>query len=132
LLVHTATPLEYEETQGSTPEWIEGEPGPSGGGAPTPGVPFPCVLFMPGGGGDAPNPYRRRTVEQPTMLYNITRPDGSTIVLELESDVLISAPELVAWTGSDPARWTLVGVPQPFGPPGSVIGAQATLRQVRD
>jgi hypothetical protein len=132
LLVHTATPLEYDEPQSSPAAWIEGEPGAAGGGEPVQGAPFPCVLFLPGGGGDQPNQYRRRVVEQPTMLYNVTREDGTTVTLDLESDLLVTAPELEPWTGAETARWTLVGDPQPFGPPGTVIGAQAVLRMVRD
>lgn len=132
VLVHTATPLEYDEPQSSPAEWLEGEPGAAGGGEATPGVAFPCVLFMPSGGGDQPNAYRRRVVEQPTLLYNLHRPDGSTVVLARESDVMVAAPELAPWTGAETARWTVVGEPQPFGPPGTVAGVQATLRMVQD
>lgn len=132
ILVHSATPLEYDEPQTDPAEWIEGEPGAEGGGEPTQGVPFPCVLFLPGGGGEQANQYRRRVVEQPTMLYNIVRPDGSTVILKRESDLLVTAPELEPWTGAATARWQLVGEGQPFGPPGEVFGVQAILRMVQD
>lgn len=132
VLVHTASALEYDEPQTPTPEWVEGEPGPSGGGTPTPGAPFPCVLFMPTGGGDVADPYRRRVVEQPTLLFNPTREDGTPVSLLRESDVLVTAAELAPWTGGETVRWSVVGEPQPFGPPGQVFGVQATLRAVQD
>lgn len=147
VLVHTAVPLEYDEPQSTPAEWIEGEPGPFGGGEPVQGVPFPCVLFLPSPGGETPNQYRPRVVEVPTVLFNPARTldrgavpgdapaspaDGSPIALARESELLVYAPELAPWTGGEPVRWQLVGVAQPFGPPGSVIGVQAEVRQVLD
>lgn len=127
ILVHQATPLEYLEVQGSPATWIEGEPGPHGGGAPTAGVAFPCVLFLPGPGGEQSNAYRPKAIREPTLLFN----PGP--VLTRDSELMVAAPELAPWTGGiSPARWQLVGDAQPFGPPGSVIGVQATLRQVQD
>jgi hypothetical protein len=132
ILVHTAVALTYDEPQSATPEWIEGEPGPQAGAAGTQGRPFACVLFLPAGGGEVPDVYRSRVVLQPTLLFNPTRPDGSAVTLLRESDVLVTAPELAPYTGGVTVRWGLVGVAQPFGPPGQVIGVQATLQVVED
>lgn len=146
ILVHAAVPLLYDEPNPAPAEWIEGEPGPTGVEA-VQGAPFACVLFLPGPGGEVSNQYRPRSVQSPTILFNPTRTvaraavpgdapaiaaDNSAIELAKESELLIYAPELAPWTGGEPVRWQLVGFAQPFGPPGSVIGVQATLRQVLD
>lgn len=140
ILVHTATPVSYVEGSGAD-EWIEGEPGESGA-EPVEGAPFECVLFLPAPGGVEDNPWKPRVVRRPTLLFNPDRNivdakrglvgDGSAIVVTNEDELLIFAPELVAWTGSNPARWQASGDSQPFGPPGSVFGVMATLLQVRD
>lgn len=146
VLVHTAVPLVYDEPQSAPEEWIEGEPGPHGGGEPIQGPPFACVLFLPGGGGEQQNPYRQRSVSVPTLLFNAKRgisrqavgvlpalaADETPIVLKRESEVLVGALELAQWTDDVLVRWQLVGDAQPFGPPGTVIGVQATLRRVHD
>jgi hypothetical protein len=134
ILVHTATPVSYVEGSGEY-DWIEGEP-------PVHGVPFECVLFLPAPGGVEDNPYKPRVVRRPTLLYNPDRNvldpsrglvgDGSDIIVTNEDELLIDAVELVAWTGTNPARWQASGDSQPFGPPGKVLGVQATLLQVRD
>lgn len=141
VLVHTATPVEYVEGVDRT-EWIEGEPGATGGGgAPVEGAAFACVLFLPGPGGEQQNAYRPKAIRSPTLLFNPTRDvsrpdlvtDLSPIVLTKESELLVKADELAPWMGGvSPARWQLVGVAQPFGPPGTVIGVQAQLRMVED
>lgn len=140
ILVHVATPVSYVEGVAGD-EWIEGEPG-EGGPQPVEGVPFECVLFLPSPGGEEANPYKPRVVRRPTLLYNPDRNivdpsrglvgDGSDIELSAEDELLILAPELIAWTKLERARWQLEGDSQPFGPPGKVYGAMATLLQVRD
>jgi hypothetical protein len=139
VLVHVATPLDYVEGTAAG-VWIEGEPGASGP-EPTRGPTFPCVLFLPGGSEDDAQP-RSRKITRPTVLFEPVRPDdwpdaaGTAIALDADSELLISAPELAAWfeqAKGEPAgtgRWQVQGRPQPFGPPGSVIGGQATLKQV--
>lgn len=131
IMVHVAVPVEYDEPQTDPPEWIEGEPGAHGGGDPTMGVAFACVLFLPLGG-EQSNAYRPKTVKVPTLLYNPVRDDLTPVLITNESELLITAPELATWTGAETARWLAVGDGQPFGPPGTVIGVQSTLRQVRD
>lgn len=141
ILVHTATPVSYVEGAPGD-EWIEGEPG-EGGPTPVEGVPFECVLFMPGPGGAEDNPFKPRTVRRPTLLYNPDRGivdsvrgligDGSDVELTAEDELLIDAPELAPWTGGQTrARWQLDGDTQPFGPPGIVGGVMATLKMVKD
>jgi hypothetical protein len=132
ILVHTAVPISFEEPQSSPAEWIEGEPGPSGGGEPVVGVAFACVLFLPGPGGQVQNEFRSRVVREPTLMYNPTRGDDTPIVVLAENELMVTAPELAPWTGGETVRWLTVGDPQPFGPPGQVYGLQATLRQVKD
>jgi hypothetical protein len=129
ILAHTATPLTYEEGPGT--EWVEGERGTAP--EPVQGVPFACILFLPGPGGEQQGPARMRAVQEPTMLYNAVRDDNSPVELTDETELLVSAPELAAFTGGATVRWQVVGDPQPFGPPGrTIVGVQATLRQVRD
>lgn len=141
LLVHTATPVSYVEGEAGD-EWIEGEPGEEGPTA-TPGVPFECVLFLPGPGGDEPSPFKPRVVRRPTLLFNPHRGivdasrglvgDNSLVVVTNRDELLIAAPELAAWMGGvSPARWQADGDSQPFGPPGIVGGAMATLVMVSD
>lgn len=141
ILVHTATPVEYVEGVAGD-EWIEGEPG-EGGPTRTEGVPFECVLFLPAPGGAEANPYRPRVVRRPTLLFNPTRNlvdagrhlvgDSSPIAITDRSELLIDAPDLRPWTaGENPSRWQADGDAQPFGPPGTVIGAMATLVAVED
>lgn len=146
ILVHAAVPLTYEEPQTNPTSWIEGEPGDQGGGEPVQGPGFACVLFMPGPGGEQQNTYRPKVITQPTILYNPTRDmnraaangapvitaDNSPVVITNEDELLVTAPELAAWTGDVTVRWQAVGDAQPFGPPGSVFGILATLRAVRD
>lgn len=127
VLVHTANALVYPDGEG---EWIEGEPG-DGASEALQGAAFACVLFLPGPGGEQSDAFRPRVVRTPTLLYNPLRDDGTIVVLGFEDEVLVAAPELAPWTGAAAARWLVAGVPQPFGPPGTVIGVQATLRQVR-
>lgn len=135
VLVHTCTPMRNPETQSSPATWIEGEPGPeTTPGAATAGTPFPCVLFLPTPGGTQPNAYRIRQVRTPTLLFNAYQDDDVTPnVIGHEDEVLISAPELAAWLGGqNPVRWLVSGEPRPFGPPGDVIGLEATLERVED
>lgn len=139
ILTHVATPLQYVEDD-DAPEWIEGEPGPSGV-TPTLGAAFVCVLFLPAPGGAASDAYRPRTVRTPTLMYNPTRDhahgaavaDHSAIVVTAEMELLVDAPELAPWMGgTSPARWQATGDAQPFGPPGKVYGIQSTLQRVEN
>lgn len=130
ILKHLATPVSYVEgVEGD--EWIEGEPG-EGGPQAVEGVPFPCVLFLPGPGGEEANAFKPRTVTRPTLLYNPERDDASPVLVGHEDELLIDAPELAPWTGAARQRWQVEGSSQPFGPPGSVFGVMATLRRVAD
>ena len=134
MLVHVATPVEYVEGD-EAGEWIEGEPGAEG---PTPekGVAFSCVLFLPIGTEDEGQP-RRRKVTRPTILFEPEDVNGGAMdPPSADHELLIAAPELAASfeqaAGEPPGtgRWQIEGTPQPFGPPGSVLGYQATVTQV--
>jgi hypothetical protein len=133
VLVHTATPWRKVDDRADAPDeadWIEGEPG-ADDQEPERGTPFPCVLFLPLGSEEAGRP-RARQVSRPTMLFLPERDDGSTVDVTGNDELLISAPELAAWTGAAEQRWQVDGAPQPFGPPGEVIGLQATVLKVDD
>lgn len=125
---HVAVPVSYEDE--GVADWIEGEP-TAGGLEAVDGNAFPCILFLPTPGAQD-TPYRLRTVQTPTMLFNPRRPDNTIVTLSHEDELLITASELAPWTGAETTRWQVDGEPQPFGPPGSVIGLLATVRQVRD
>jgi hypothetical protein len=130
ILKHTATPVRVEEGDPGG-DWIEGEPG-TDGPEPIRGTGFPAVLFLPGPGGDAQveQSWKPRSITRPTLLF-----DPAFVVGDQpgkDDELMILAPELAGWTGAAEARWQIDGVPQPFGPPGRVIGVQATLKQVTD
>lgn len=135
VLVHRATPVEFVEGTDEPTQWIEGEPGIEG---PTGvrGTPFPCVLFLPLGSEDEGQP-RSRKVTRPTLMFEPFDFDGAPVEPpSAEDELLIAAPELAASfeqaEGEEPGtgRWQIEGTPQPFGPPGRVIGYQATVKQV--
>ena len=144
ILVHVAVPVGYETPDDGDDQWAEGEP--NEGPVALDGKAFACVIFLPSPGGDQQNPYRPRAVRTPTMLCNPTRSvrlspsppfpglldDLSPIVLDNQSELLITAPELAPWTGAVTARWQVDGVPQPFGRPGTVLGILTAIRQVVD
>lgn len=121
--IHVVTPVSMVEAG----PLIEGEADTE----PVDGTPFMGVLFLPQGS-EEQNPYKPRKITRPTLLYLPTDTTGAAVVLKAEDEVLIDAPELEPWTGAAAARWQLDGVPQPFGPPGSVIGIQAALVKVDD
>jgi hypothetical protein len=134
VLVHRARRLRVEEDAGAA-EWIEGEPGE--GPAPVPGPEFPVVLFLPLGSEEA-GP-RAKTITRPTLMWEPVNADtGETVdAVTADDELLIAATDLASWfeqaPGEEPGvgRWQVDGPPQPFGPPGTVIGVQATLKQVR-
>lgn len=121
--IHVCTPVSMVETG----TLVEGE----GDIEPVEGTPFQGILFLPQGS-EEQNPYRPRKLSRPTLLYLPKDALGAAVVLKAEDELLIAAPELAPWTGAAEARWQLEGVPQPFGPPGSVIGIQAALVKVDD
>lgn len=134
VLVHRGRRLRVVEDAGAV-EWIEGEPGE--GPAAVPGPVFPVVLFLPLGSEDA-GP-RSKKITRPTLMWEPVNADTGEPVEPVTADdeLLIDAPDLAAWfeqaPGEEPGvgRWQVDGPPQPFGPPGSVIGVQATLKAVR-
>jgi hypothetical protein len=121
--IHTVTPVSTE----ATGPLVEGERDEQ----PVPGTPFQGVLFLPLGSEEA-NPFRPRKLSRPTLLCLPEDAAGQPVTLKPEDEVTILAPELAPWTGANAARWQVDGAPQPFGPPGSVIGFQANLVKVQD
>jgi len=126
--------MRVEEDE-DAPEWIEGEPGD--GPSAVAGPQFPAVLFLPLGQEEA-GP-RARKVTRPTLLWEPVNADTGEAVDPPgpDDELLISAPELAGWFEQAPGeedgvgRWQVDGPPQPFGPPGTVIGVQAILKAVR-
>lgn len=145
--VHAATPV--LTTTDSEETWIEGEPDED----VTAGVPFDCLLIFPSGArsgrpafGDREQSSSRgrRKVDEPRILYEAERDDGSLVQLVAEDEVIIDAPELLGEgtvTVSDSEGnpldvaghlFQVEGDPTPMAPPGEVIGWQATLKRVLD
>lgn len=135
VLVHAARRLRVEEDEDAA-TWIEGEPGE--GPRAVPGPEFPVVLFLPLGQEDSGQP-RSRKVTRPTLLWEPVNADTGEDVEPVSPDdeLLIEASDLAPYfeqaAGEEPGigRWQVDGAPQPFGPPGAVIGAQANLKAVR-
>lgn len=117
-------------------DWIEGEPGD--GPEPVKGPGFPAVLFLPLGTEDTARP-RSKQVSRPTLMWEPVNADtGAAVeVVSPDDELLIFAPELAGSFAQEPdepagtGRWMVDGAPQPFGPPGRVIGLQAIVKQVR-
>lgn len=131
-LVHTARRVRVvDDVPTDEDDWIEGEPGDAP--APQVSAAFPVLLFLPLGTEDDDRP-RSRKVSRPLMLWE---PQGDGVPqIAADDELFILAPELAGFfepaTG-EPAgtgRWQVDGRPQPFGKPGSVIGAQANLKAV--
>lgn len=134
VLVHSARRLRVEDD--TEPEWIEGEPGD--GPRPVAGEPFPVVLFLPLGTEETARP-RSKQVARPTLLWEPVNANTGAAVETITADdeLLILAADLAPYFEQAPdepdgtGRWQIDGAPQPFGPPGTVIGVQAVLKQVR-
>lgn len=128
---HVARVLRYPE---GGVVFIEGEPGD--GPEPAPGVPFACYLFLPLGQEDAAP--RGRKITRPQVMFDPVEMAGGEAAPSADDELLILAPELVAFYRSvdgEPGvgRWQITGAPQPFGPPGvQVIGLLAELSAVGD
>lgn len=136
ILVHSASAVQWED--GARPAdasgWVEGEP--NEGAEAAMGLPFPCVLFLPLGSEDTDRP-RSRKVSVPTLMWEPINADTGDPVEPLNGDdsLIVTAAELVSsfeelagYPGA--GLWQIDGNPQPFGPPGRVIGYQARLKQV--
>lgn len=121
--IHTVTPVSMIESGAL----IEGEADVE----PVPLTPFMGVLFLPQGT-EEPNPFKPRKITRPTLLHLPEDLLGAAVTIDPEDELLIDAPELAPWTGASEARWQIEGMPQPFGPPGEVIGIQAVLVKVDD
>lgn len=133
VLKHSARRLRYVEAPAD--EWVEGEPGEDGP-VPVASEPFPVVLFLPLGT-ETEGPVGRK-ITRPTLLWEPVNADTAAAVPQLgpDDELLILALDLAPYfppAADEPAgtgRWQIEGRPQPFGPPGRVIGVQATLKQV--
>lgn len=142
VMVHSATPV--STTDGEAATWVEGEPDEDR----TAGPAFDCFYMEGRGASEQPAiPRGRRKVEQPTILYEPERDDGSVIHLVAEDEIVIDP-------GDDDGLWAVFGGagqtvtvgeeevpgvlfqvdgdPEPFQPPGEVIGYEARLKRVVD
>lgn len=119
-----------EGTPSST--WVEGERGTVGPSEFT-GTAFPCVLFLPQAPeqNEAAVSWKPRTVTRPTLLFDPLDVVAGQMPGK-DHDLLISAPDLAAFTGGDAVIWQVDGAPQPAGPPGRPIVVVAILKRVRD
>jgi hypothetical protein len=131
ILVHSCR-VEADVADQDAVQWVEGTPGATGV-VPELGVAWPCVLFLPLVGEEAPaaqRGFRPRAVQRPTLLFN----PGDVVGRSPSKDVrvLIHAPDLAPWTGGDDVLWEVDGIPQPAGPPGRPLVVQATVKRVVD
>ncbi len=159
VLVHTARRLRVVDGDAEE-EWIEGEPGESGP-TTVAGDPFPVVLFLPLGTEDTGRPRSKQVSRPTLLWEPVNADTGATIdSITADDELLLVAPELaldeegvvimgattygsgaygapggtygqLAATTAEGSRWMVDGAPQPFGPPGRVIGVQAIVKQVR-
>lgn len=119
--VHTATPTGTVEEG----DWIEGERDP----VLVDGTPFDCFLMLPAAR-EQSTPRGRRTIRQPTILYEPEDQAGAEIVLEAENELTIVAEELPGH--ADGMRYQVDGDPEPLAAPGDLIGFEARLKAVKD
>jgi len=132
--VHLATPVSTTTSEDED-TWIEGEPDE----VRKAGAPFEC-FFMDPGSKEQPNPRGKRKIDQPTILCEGEREDGSPIELTAEDEVIIFAEEIPSATGTvtvaseefPGALFQVDGDPMPFAPPGELIGWEVRLKKVVD
>jgi hypothetical protein len=140
--VHIATPVSTEQSTDAE-EWVEGEPDEN----EVAGESFD-VFYLHGRGAAEENaPRGRRKIEGPTILFESERDDGEFVVLAAEDEVIIDPADdddlwavlggtgQVVTVGDDQIPGILFqvdGDPEPFQPPGEVLGFQARLKRVLD
>ena len=131
ILKHTASPAALRSGARSG-AWVGGAP--VGTGDPAREAGFPAVLFLPdeAATSDTEVSWRPRQVRQPTLLYDPARVPAGVEQPTKDSTLFVSAPELEPWTGGVEVEWQIDGAPQPFGPPGRVIGVLVRLKAVSD
>lgn len=138
--VHLATPV----LTTAADNWVEGEPDE----IRKAGSAFDCLYLHGRGASEQPAlPRGRRKVEQPTIIYEYERLDGSAIQLVAEDEIVIDpADDEGVWAvlggsgqvvkvGEDEVPGVLFqvdGDPEPFQRPGEVIGYEARLKRVVD
>jgi hypothetical protein len=141
--VHTATPI-LTTTSEDEDTWVEGEPDET----TSFGVVFDCFYMHGRGATEQPAvPRGRRKVEGPTIIYESERDDGSIVQLVAEDEVVIDPGDdegIWAVLGGEGqtvkvgneeipgVRFQVDGDPEPFQPPGEVLGFQARLKRVVD
>lgn len=118
--VHPARVVEWRKTG----QKIQGEQEVQ----PVPGQSFMCFLILPGAK-PVENPWSRKVVTQPTILFTPFDVTGAPFELKRSVEVFITAPEL---TGPDEVKWYVDGDPEPFAKPGLRIGSQVGLRKTRE
>jgi hypothetical protein len=130
--VHTATPV-LTVTEPDT--FIEGEPDEDIDF----GEPFDCLFLISirrratsyaasGAREDATFPEQRK-IENPTILYEAERDDGSLVEVVAEDELDILAEEIL---GQKAIRFQVEGDPIPLAKPGEVIGYECRLKRVID
>lgn len=121
--VHEATPV---STEASTDEetWVEGEPDED----EVKGASFDC-FYMDPGANTQNMPRGRRKIDDPTILYEAEREDGSLVEVVAEDELLILAEEIL---GPTPVRFQVNGDPTPLAAPGELIGYECRLKRVID
>ena len=136
VMVHLATPIETTTDD----NYIEGE----SDDLRAPVEAFDCFYMHGRGATEASNvPRGRRKIEQPTILYEAEREDGTMIHLSAKDEIVIDAEEVLGIAAYpievDGDEILVPGVlfqvdgdPEPFQPPGEVIGYEARLKRVVD
>jgi hypothetical protein len=119
--VHTATPTSTSEIGPR----IEGERDQE----PQEATPFDCFLMLPASR-EQDTPRGRRTIRQPTILYEPEDQLGHAVLLEAENELMILAEELPGH--DEPVRYQVDGDPEPLAAPGDLIGFEARLKAIKD
>lgn len=123
--------------------WIEGEPDEKR----VVSASFDCYFMQGHGAATERNPVGGRKLEDPTIIYETERDDGSRISLKNEDEVIIDPEEdedlwdvlggegqTVPVNGEQipGVLFQVEGDPGAYQPPGRVIGYEATLKRVID
>jgi hypothetical protein len=141
ITVHSARIV--STVQGDPDTWIEGEPDEKR----VLSASFDCFYMQGHGAATERTPVGGRKLEDPTIIYETERDDGTRVSLKNEDEVIVDpeddddlwdvlggAGQTVPVNGEEipGVLFQVEGDPAAYQPPGEVLGYEATLKRVLD